>query len=43
MSIDAKIRIGLLVVSVAIPALATFAALHGFMGPLDPIGGTSPL
>jgi len=41
MSIDLKIRIGLLVVSVAISAIAALAAAHGLaVGFLDEIGGT---
>ena len=42
MSTDTKIRIGLLLVSLAIPALAALAVAHGVAGPLDPIGGGTP-
>jgi hypothetical protein len=41
MNFDEKIRIGLVLVSVALPALVALAAAHGLVvGPLDPIGGT---
>lgn len=42
MSIDVKIRIGLLLVSLAISALAAMATAHGlYVGFLDDIGGTT--
>jgi hypothetical protein len=41
MNLDDKVRIGFLLVSVALPAIAALAAMHGlFLGPLDGIGGT---
>ncbi|MDA4120328.1 MAG: hypothetical protein OK436_07045 [Thaumarchaeota archaeon] len=41
MSIDVKIRIGLLLVSLAISAFAALASTHGlYVGFLDDIGGT---
>jgi hypothetical protein len=41
MSIDLKIRIGLLLVSLAVSAFAVVAAAHGlYVGFLDEIGGT---
>lgn len=43
MSIDLKVRIGLLLVSVAVSALAALPAIHGlYFGFLDGIGGTGP-
>jgi len=43
MTIDAKIRIGLFLVTVAISAIAALAAAHGLaVGFLDEIGGTGP-
>ncbi len=43
MSIDAKIRIGLFLVAVAIAAFAALASAHGLaVGLLDEIGGTGP-
>ena len=42
MSIDVKVRIGLLLASFAISALAALAAAHGVAGFLDGIGGTTP-
>ena len=43
MTIDVKIRVGLLLVSVAISAFAGLAMLHGLhLGFLDGIGGTVP-
>jgi len=43
MTIDAKIRLGLFLVSVAISAFAALAAAHGLaIGFLDEIGGGSP-
>lgn len=43
MSIDSKIRIGLLLVSLAISAFAAVAAAHGlYAGFLDEIGGMGP-
>ncbi len=43
MSIDVRIRIGLLVVSVAIAVIATLATAHGlYVGFLDEIGGGGP-
>ncbi len=42
MSIDTKIRIGLLLVSVAVSAFVALAAAHGLaVGFLDEIGGTT--
>ena len=44
MSIDTKIRIGLLLVSVAVSAIAAVAAAHGlYVGFLDEIGGGGPV
>lgn len=41
MSIDVKIRVGLLLVSLAASAIAAVAAGHGlYLGFLDEIGGT---
>ncbi len=41
MSVDLKIRIGLLVVSLAVSALAALASAHGlYVGFLDEIGGS---
>lgn len=41
MSIDIKIRVGLLLVSLAISAFAALASTHGlYVGFLDGIGGT---
>jgi hypothetical protein len=41
MNFDDKMRIGLLLVSVALSAVVALAAAHGiFLGPLDGIGGT---
>ena len=43
MTIDVKIRIALLLVSVAISAFAALASAHGiYLGFLDEIGGTAP-
>jgi len=43
MSIDVKVRLGLLLVSLAISAFAGLAAAHGLsVGFLDEIGGTTP-
>jgi hypothetical protein len=43
MNADVKVRIGLLLVSLAISALAALAAAHGLsVGLLDEIGGTTP-
>jgi len=43
MNIDLKIRIGLLLVSVAISAFAALASAHGlYVGILDEIGGAGP-
>jgi hypothetical protein len=43
MTIDIKIRIGLLLVSLAISAVMALAAAHGlYVGALDEIGGTTP-
>ena len=43
MSIDVKIRIGLLLVTLAISAFVAVAATHGlYVGFLDEIGGTGP-
>jgi hypothetical protein len=43
MSIDIKIRIGLLLVSLAISAFAALATTHGlYVGFLDGIGGSGP-
>jgi len=43
MTIDIKIRVGLVLVSVAISAFAALAAAHGlYLGFLDEIGGTVP-
>ena len=40
MNIDAKIRVGLFLVSVAVSAIAAVAAAHGlYVGFLDGIGG----
>jgi hypothetical protein len=42
MSVDVKVRIGILLVSLAISALAALAATHGlYVGFLDTIGGGS--
>ncbi len=42
MSIDAKIRLGMLLVSLAISAIAAVASAHGLtVGFLDEIGGTT--
>ena len=44
LSIDVKIRLGLLLVSVAVSAIAAIAAAHGlYVGFLDEIGGGGPL
>jgi len=41
MSIDVKIRVGVLLVSLAMSAVAALAAAHGlYLGFLDGIGGT---
>ncbi len=41
MSIDVKIRVGILLVSLAISGVAALAAAHGlYLGFLDEIGGT---
>lgn len=41
MSIDLKVRVGLLLVSLAVSAVAALAAAHGlYVGFLDGIGGT---
>jgi len=43
MSIDVKIRLGLLLVSAALAVLTALPASHGvFAGFLDEIGGTTP-
>jgi hypothetical protein len=43
MTIDAKIRVGLFLVSAAFSVFATLAMAHGlYLGPLDGIGGTTP-
>ena len=43
MSIDVKVRIGLLLVSLALSAVAALAAADGvYVGFLDEIGGTTP-
>ncbi len=43
MSVDTKIRLGLLFVSLAITAFAALASAHGLsVGLLDEIGGTTP-
>lgn len=43
MSIDVKVRLGLLLVSVAVSAIAGVAMAHGlYVGFLDEIGGTTP-
>jgi hypothetical protein len=43
MSTDVKIRLGLILVSVAISAFVALATAHGFaVGFLDEIGGTGP-
>ena len=43
MTIDAKIRIGLLLVTATISVLAALASVHGLaIGFLDEIGGTGP-
>lgn len=43
MTIDAKIRIGLFLVAVAVSAITAVAAAHGLtVGFLDEIGGTGP-
>lgn len=43
MSIDVKVRLGLLLVSLAISAVAALAAAHGlYVGFLDEIGGGGP-
>lgn len=43
MTIDVKVRVGLLLVSVAISAFAALAAAHGLnVGFLDEIGGSTP-
>ena len=34
-----KIRVAITIVSLAVPALAAFAAVHGFILPMDEIGG----
>lgn len=40
MTVDTKVRVGLFLVAVALPA---FASAHGlYLGPLDGIGGTTP-
>ncbi len=42
MSIDVKIRIGMLLVSLAISAFAALASTHGvYVGFLDEIGGST--
>ncbi len=44
MTIDAKVRIGLFLVSVAVTAIAAVAAAHGlYVGFLDEIGGGGPV
>ncbi|HEV2139080.1 MAG TPA: hypothetical protein VGR53_09580 [Nitrososphaerales archaeon] len=43
MSVDIKIRIGLLLASLVISALAALASTHGlYVGFLDGIGGSGP-
>jgi hypothetical protein len=43
MSIDLKIRVGILLVSLAISAVAALASAHGlYLGFLDEIGGGGP-
>ena len=43
MTVDTKVRVGLFLVAVALPAFAAFASAHGlYLGPLDGIGGTTP-
>jgi hypothetical protein len=43
MSIDVKIRLGLLLVSAAVAVLAALPVTHGLLlGFLDEIGGTTP-
>lgn len=43
MTIDAKIRLGLFLVSAALSVFGTLAAAHGlYVGPLDEIGGGTP-
>ena len=42
MSIDVKIRIGLLLASLAVSAFAALAVTHGIAVFLDGIGGTTP-
>ncbi len=43
MSVDLKIRLGLLAVSLAVSAIAALATAHGlYVGFLDEIGGGGP-